>query len=209
MVAMSTHLQRCPILISATFAAVLAHVILNIGRYFRRRAFFRAMLLVMGLMASSHALALYDPKPSELISPAVGTWIGTLTYRDYKNPDKMVTLPARMVVTLASPNELALYYVFDDGPGKTVYSYERMTFEFDPNKLQWISGTAKPTKSEYRITSAKRDDGKTNIAFERSVEARIDRFAFDLTERGWSLTKTEVQASGAESIRSKYEFKRQ
>jgi hypothetical protein len=68
--------------------------------------------------------ALYDPKPLADIVPMQGEWKGALTYNDYSAPGKLLTPPTRLFVALSAPNEVTLHYAFNDGPGKTVYSYE-------------------------------------------------------------------------------------
>lgn len=62
--------------------------------------------------------AMYDPAPLVALAAVEGTWQGTLQYRDYQPPNKRVTLPTRVYVAAASPRELALHYVFNDGPAK-------------------------------------------------------------------------------------------
>lgn len=169
----------------------------------------RRTLLIAGIAACpSVALALYDPKPNELLVPAAGAWKGSLTYRDWSRPDKLVTLPCRLAVSLLAPEELALYYVFDDGPGKIVYSYERMAFDFRAGTLRWASGIAKPEASEYTVTSAGPAAGGSEIRFERVVEERTDRYVFVLGASEMSLGKQEVSASGEQTFRNRYEFRR-
>ena len=114
----------------------------------------RNLLLSLTALLAKPALALYDPKPNAALLPALGAWRGTLVYADYQNPGKFVTLQARLVVSLADPDELSLYYVFDDGPGKTVYSYERMVFDLSKNELTWVCGVTKPNTSRYKITAS-------------------------------------------------------
>ena len=94
-----------------------------------------------------YAFALYDAKPEPTFAAIQGEWRGTLAYRDYNQtsqkaasasanaPEKMVTPNTTLFLALAAPNALTLHYVFDDGPGKTVYSYERMNFDFEKNEL--------------------------------------------------------------------------
>jgi hypothetical protein len=69
----------------------------------------RDLPLSVGVLCAKPAWALYDPMPSDLLAPAIGSWRGTLTYADYQSPGKVVTLPTRLVVTLAGPVELSLY----------------------------------------------------------------------------------------------------
>lgn len=168
----------------------------------------RIFLLTVGAFAALPARALYDPKPIAVLEAATGTWEGTLTYRDYQKPDRMVTLKAWMTVSLTAPDELALYYLFDDGPGKTVYSYERMKFDLAANQLVWNAGTSKPNRSEYKITSSTIQDGKSALAFEKSDDKRTDRYVLEVTRKNWVLAKHEVSAGAPESLRSRYEFTR-
>jgi hypothetical protein len=166
----------------------------------------RTFLFTLATLATQPVLALYDPKPNGLLEGATGSWKGTLTYRDYQNPDKMVVLPTRLAVSMTSPDELALYYVFDDGPGKIVYSYERMRFDVPNAELIWVSGSAKPTSRSYRISSATTVDRTTKIAFEKSSDSGVDRYLFEISPRAWMLSKTEIKSSGGEALRSRYEL---
>ena len=168
----------------------------------------RALLVSFGALFARPALALYDPAPNSLLTDAVGAWRGTLTYRDYQDATRTVVLPTRLTVSLTAPAELALYYVFDDGPGKAVHSYERMTFDFARNELTWTSGTSKPDRSVCRIRSASTVDGRSRIDFEESVDSGLHRYSLDITGRTWRLAKTEVGADGAELQRNKYELGR-
>ena len=168
----------------------------------------RTLVLALAVFASAPASALYDPKPNALLEPAIGRWAGTLTYRDYQQPDKMVTLNTTMTATLAGPNQLTLYYVFDDGPGKTVYSYESMQFDLDAKKLVWISGANKPERSTYTITASSLVDGIGTMAFEKKSDDGINRFRLELSASQWLLEKNEVDAAGTSRLRNCYLFKR-
>lgn len=168
----------------------------------------RTFLALLAAAASGRAMALYDPGPNGALALAPGGWTGALTYRDWSNPDKLVTLPCTLAVALAAPNELVLYYVFNDGPGKTVYGYDRMTFDFGGATLVWTSGTAKPNVSQYRLTAVTDNVDGARVLFERKVDARLDKYTFELTRRTWSLAKVEVGAADAEVFRNKYELTR-
>lgn len=168
----------------------------------------RSVLLSLGALCAKPSLALYDPKPSALLVPALGSWRGTLVYADYQNPDKTVTLQARLVVTLSAPEELSLYYVFDDGPGKTVYSYERMAFDTSRNELAWTSGVTKPSTGTYQITFAAATDNGSRVEFDRAVESGLDKYTFEVNAGSWRLAKRELRAGKQELQRSKYEFTR-
>lgn len=154
------------------------------------------------------AFALYDPKPEAALLLAAGAWRGTLTYRDWSRPDKLVTLPCSLSVALLRPEELALFYVFDDGPGKVVHGYDRMAFDFAASTLAWTSGVAKPA-TNHRITEVAATAAATRIVFERAVEGRTDRHQLELSARAWSLSKTELSASGETTFRNRYELLRQ
>jgi hypothetical protein len=88
-----------------------------------------ATALLISLIAGTPALALYDPKPVEPLAQFEGAWIGSLTYKDYQDPTREVTLPTQMFVALAEPGKLALHYVYDDGPKKIVHSYEALSID--------------------------------------------------------------------------------
>ncbi len=168
----------------------------------------RAILAATAAVVTSPARALYDPKPSPLLALAPGAWAGTLTYRDWSSPDKLVTLPCKLSVALSAPEELALFYVFDDGPGKVVYSYERMSFDFKAGKLSWLSGVSKPSSELYAITSSTSGTEESQLLFERATEGRTDKYMLALSREALHLSKVEHSASGAQTLRTQYEFKR-
>jgi hypothetical protein len=168
----------------------------------------RSLFLCLAAFIAKPSLALYDPKPSGLLVPALGSWSGTLVYADYQNPDKLVTLQTRLVVTLTAPEELSLYYVFDDGPGKTVYSYERMSFDATKNELIWTSGVTKPNTNKFRVVSASAANDGSRFEFERAVESGVDKYTFEVKARSWFLAKQEVRTGKRDLQRSKYEFVR-
>ena len=82
----------------------------------------RALLLVLlpaYLIAQTPAA---EQAAKEIDAALVGTWAGTLEYRDYSEPptsDKRVKLPTWLSVSHAGYN-LRFDYVYDDGPSKTV-----------------------------------------------------------------------------------------
>jgi hypothetical protein len=170
----------------------------------QRRAFLTALVAAF----PARVFALYDPKPSQFLDMAAGAWVGALTYRDWANPDKLVTLPSTLSIALSAPEELALFYTFDDGPGKVVYSYERMSFDFKANTLSWVSGISKPSTSQYVVTSAGLDGEGAKLLFERAVEGRTDKYTFIVGRQALSLGKVEFSPSGAQTFRNKYEFRR-
>lgn len=170
----------------------------------RRQAIFSAFALLTFSVCAQEVNA---PDPD--LAALQGAWQGKLTYRDYSRPDRMVTLPTRLFVALAAPNELTLHYVFDDGPKKTVYSYERMVFDFERKTLTWTSGTTNAKISQNRITSSQSQDGGRSIAFERDGEnGIIYRYLMRLSPTGFSLSKDEGTPASGFQFRNKYEFAR-
>ena len=57
-----------------------------------------------------------------------GAWSGTLEYRDYRS-DRRVTLPTQLRVSGGESGRLEFAYTYDDGPGKTVTSRDRITID--------------------------------------------------------------------------------
>ena len=79
-------------------------------------------------MLTTFALLASIAQTAPLSRALVGTWTGTLEYRDYHS-DRRVTLPTRLVITAAASGSLKYAYVYDDGPGKVVTSSERVTID--------------------------------------------------------------------------------
>lgn len=65
-----------------------------------------------------------------------GRWTGTLEYRDYQDPTRRVSLPVILEVA-RDADGLELRYTYDDGPGKTVRSTERMVLDVTVSTLRW------------------------------------------------------------------------
>lgn len=65
-----------------------------------------------------------------------GRWTGTLEYRDYQDPTRRVTLPTTLEVVRGGDG-LELRYTYDDGPGKTVRSAERLVLDVGVTAMQW------------------------------------------------------------------------
>ncbi|MBV9773180.1 MAG: hypothetical protein JO040_04485, partial [Gemmatimonadetes bacterium] len=83
-----------------------------------RRALAAALLLAGSCLAAPLAAQL----PADSLHAALtGRWRGSLTYRDYRDPTRRVTLPTLLGVTSAPAGGVRLVYTYDDGPGKTVY----------------------------------------------------------------------------------------
>ena len=167
----------------------------------------RAILFGISLLAATPAFALYEPKPDESLSAVQGEWRGSLTYRDYSEPTRMVTLPTRLFVALSAPSEMVLSYVFDDGPSKTVFSYETMSFDLAEHQVRWSTGQGGKV-SICVITSDTASNDVRTLVFERNDAGQVKRFTMVLSARSLVLAEDEVSTSGVISFRNKFEFSR-
>lgn len=169
----------------------------------------RDLLLVSasGLL-SLPARALYDPVPVGEIARLQGEWRGTLTYNDYSRPGKLVMLPTRLFAALSSPSDLALHYVYDDGPGKIVYSYERLSVQPDGASMVLASGGATPSARSYAGVSAAVKDGVWSAAFERSSDKGRYRFTIEIGPQALLLKNEEIEGQNPPMLRNEYRLRR-
>ncbi len=166
-------------------------------------------LFIAILLWSPAALALYDAPPDAALAAAQGEWRGTLTYRDYSKPDRVVTLPTRLFVALGAPNQLVLSYIFDDGPGKTVFSYEAMTIDLPAKQITWITGTDKKDTSTLDITSSTQEGTAVRqLVFEKAKEKKVERFTMQVGASKLTLRKDEVAPDGSVTNRNQFTFSR-
>lgn len=169
---------------------------------------FRALLLGLLLLGGGQAWALYDPKPVEALDAVQGRWQGTLSYRDYSRPDRMVSLPTTLFIALAAPDELVLHYRFADGPGKTVYSYERMKFDFTARQVSWVSGSADRSETVAQITADTQAGPLRRIVFEHEAKGQTQRYTLELAAESLSLQKEELTAGAPALLRNRFSFQR-
>ncbi|GAB3252227.1 hypothetical protein GCM10027296_18250 [Chitinimonas naiadis] len=151
---------------------------------------------------------MYDPQPDEVLLATQGEWRGELSYRDYSAPDRMVTLPTRLFLSLLGPSSLALNFIYDDGPGKIVYSYEQMRFDFARNELRWLTGADKPMASLLRIVLDTRSSDGRRLVLERKEKDHLARFTLDLGARALALQKEEIRGAQPALLRNRYTFNR-
>lgn len=175
----------------------------------RLGALWRGTLLALALCVVSPAHALYDATPDAALAVAQGEWAGSLTYRDYQRPDRLVTLPTRLFVALAAPDTLVLHYVFDDGPGKTVYSYESIRLDVAKNQLTWTTDDGDRTGTDYRIVSFDRGTARTRVIFEGAAkdDGRV-RVTIEIEAQRLTFRKEEIDAAGAAVLRNTFDFRR-
>ena len=158
---------------------------------------------------ASHAL--YDPAPVAALTAIEGAWQGTLKYRDYQPPFKRVTLQTRLYVAVATPKELTLHYIFDDGPKKTVHSYDRLAIDLDAGTVRF-SGLKAEDLTLATVVGSKTTDGVLEVTAERSQETKgvmeVTRYRLRFGASAIEVLKT-AGPKGAESeFRNQYVFKR-
>jgi hypothetical protein len=169
----------------------------------------RAILVFLSLLVVAlPAWALYDPSPDEALAAVEGEWKGSLTYRDYSDPDRIVTLPTELFVTLGSPLELAMHYIYDDGPGKVVHSYETMRFDLEGGRVVWVSGVKERTETTGRIVSDSREGKTRRLVIESTEDGKVARHTIELAADRFGMRKDEIDAEGKSAFRDRYEFKR-
>jgi hypothetical protein len=168
----------------------------------------RILLACLALVASVPAWALYDPAPDPVLGGLEGAWHGTLTYRDYSDANRIVKLPTQLFVTLGSPDELVMHYVYDDGPGKVVHSYEAVRFDFASRRVAWVSGVKERSESADRIVSDQQDGAVRHIVVESDEDGKLARHSFEFAPDRLRMRKDEIDAAGQGTFRDSYEFTR-
>lgn len=168
----------------------------------------RALILLAALGLAALALAPAHAQPAGDLVPMQGEWTGTLTYNDYSRPGRLVTLPTTLFAALASPTELTLHFVYDDGPGKTVYGYERLRLQPDGAALVWAGSGARPFERSYTVVSARQERDLRQIVFERAVDSKKDRYTLEIGATTFSLRKEEIDGAAAAVFRNEYQLRR-
>jgi hypothetical protein len=78
------------------------------------------------------------PARDQLYASLVGTWQGTLEYKDYQDSTRRVTLPTQLQIVPAPDEDgLELRYTYDDGPGKIVRSVDHLHFDRAMEQARW------------------------------------------------------------------------
>lgn len=155
--------------------------------------------------------ALYDPAPAAGLMAVEGAWQGTLEYRDYQPPHKRVTLPTKLFVAAASPNELSLHYIFDDGPKKIIHSYDRVAIDLAAGTVRF-SGLKPTDTSVATVVSSKNVDGVLDIVAERTEESKgateVIRYRLRLSQSAFEILKTAGPKGAEGEFRNQYSFRR-
>ena len=160
----------------------------------------------MGLLAIVFAVAAQAAPPA-----LTGNWSGTLEYRDYRS-DRRVTLPTTLAVTAAADGGLDYVYTYDDGPGKTVVSRERVTVTpaAGTYRVQNADGTYDATFTALNL----RDFGAASNTVvlagngtENDVPVEL-RITITLTASELTMTRESKRAGGEWLFRNRYAFTR-
>lgn len=172
----------------------------------------RLPALLLALAATS-AQALYDPAPKPWLTEVEGRWSGSLTYRDYGGDHREITLPAIANIALVAPDELAFHAVYDDGPKKTVHSYERLKFDFEAKSLAWTHGLGADESRRYRIDSNSLQDGvaemvATEVPASQGEAPQCVRYTLRWSRTALDLVKREGRTCETTIVRSRSSFRR-
>lgn len=165
----------------------------------------RHLLGSLGLLAAPHAIALYEPAPIDLFKHLPGSWRGSLTYRDWSPPHQRVSLPCALFASLVSPREASLYFVFQDGPGKVVHSYDRWRVSEASDALVWSSGE---DISNYRMSATPSAPAEMSVTLLRVLDDKTYKQSLSISAAELRIEKVEVAADGSESFRNRYQFTR-
>lgn len=170
--------------------------------------YIRLLLLVSALVCTASAQALYDPPTDATVTRLQGEWRGTLTYDDYSRPGQRVTLPTTLYVAASAPNEVVLHYVFDDGPGKTVYSYERLSIDAVAKTVVLSWGIKKPEQETATLVSETETAGVRTLVFETTSDKGRDRQTVEIGANSLVWRKEEIEGQQPPRYRNRYEFHR-
>jgi hypothetical protein len=160
------------------------------------------------LFASCATVPRPGPTGPQAFQALVGRWEGTLEYADYQPPHGRVVLPTLLEVTPSDTGGLRLAFTFDDGPGKTVHSTDRIDFEADGRTLAW-GDEGKPPSARPRFTSV--TAGRQVVA---QTEGSDDdapatlRETLEVEPGRFTLLKEVRPVGGAFAFRHRYVFTR-
>ena len=116
---------------------------------------FRSFVAALQVLALP--LAAQSITPATVHSAIAGHWVGTLMYKDYRDPTKRVTLPTIMDAAPALEGGDALRFIYDDGPGKTVTDNDRFILSANGDTLDW-TGVKQQSPDIFRVVSLLRND---------------------------------------------------
>lgn len=170
-----------------------------------------AWLLSAACVLPTVSHALYDPPPVAALAAIEGSWQGALEYRDYQPPFKRVTLPTRLFVTASAPKELTLHYIFDDGPKKTVHSYDRLLVDTEAGVVRF-SGLKADDVTAATIVRSATTDGVLEVIAERVQDNKgveeVTRYRLRFGKDTFDVLKTAGPKGAEGEFRNQYSFRR-
>jgi len=144
----------------------------------------------------------------------LGQWAGSLTYKDYQRPDRLVTLPTLLDAKFEKdPTAIRLVFTYDDGPGKTIYSHNRFAFDSGGTALAW-DDTAAVNPESFTITEYRLDSASGFIYLVAETEGEDDhapatlKKAFAIGSDSLRIVKTVRPKGGEFGFRNEYVFRR-
>ena len=169
-------------------------------------------LALLFVFAATSAHALYDPAARPELADAEGRWVGQLTYRDYSDDRREVTLPVVANVALAAPDELVFHAIYDDGPKKTVHSYERLKFDTGAKALTWTHGLGADETSRYVIDATSLQAGVREFLVSEQSSGKDGphcvQYALRWSRTALDIVKREGQRCDATAVRSRSAYRR-
>lgn len=165
------------------------------------------LLLCIGLFCAG-VNASHPPAPESGLAAAAGSWQGQLVYNDYSSPGKMVTLATKLHVALSDPDTLVLYFIYDDGPGKTVYGYEQIQIDQTGKRLHWQSSGNKNKTTDYLLTNVTSDTKGNHYTFSRAEPTMTFHYQMTISPTHFSMEKSEITGTSAPVFRHRYQFDR-
>jgi len=150
--------------------------------------------------------------PAAFYSSVLGSWTGSLEYRDFQN-DKRVTLPTTLEVSPTTDQSAVQFaYTYDDGPGKIVK--EKALIRVPATGDQYIVKDDDGSETVYQITTAAgfsaSGDGKLVLSGpgtenKKAVEVRT---TLEITSISLSILR-ETRLPGEDfKFRHQYKFQR-
>lgn len=159
----------------------------------------RSIAVAQGLLITTADTA------AVLAEALAGKWTGTLDYRDY-SADTREALP-----TMMQSDGQALAWTFDDGPGKTVKSSERWTFDATGQLLAITAGTNAPEQWRVMESRASADGASLTIVLDgASIENGREVLARKILSRDGDrlrITKQTRVAGEPFLMRQSYELR--
>lgn len=104
--------------------------------------------------------------PGSLHGGLIGHWTGTLEYKDYRQPDKRVTLPTIVDIAASDAGGVSLHFTYDDGPGKTVRGEDHFEMGANGETVEWTGVTETPS-AIFRVVSFTASDATMRLVLER------------------------------------------